>query len=135
MCDGSLPLPSLLPPSHSQKKKRNLQLQKNVPRGFFSFTVLIHFKTIDPQFIRKTIKSAPRISVFIFLKMVFQLLAVVHISTTYQGSRKGHILSQQGPSQTFCRLFVLTLLTAIRPRTGAKTAKTCDPKKMINTHR
>ena len=34
-----------------------------------------------------------------------------------------HTLSQQGPSQTFCRLFKLALLTAIRPRTGTRTAK------------
>ena len=47
--------------------------------------------------------------------------------TTSQGSRRGHILSQQDPSQTFCRLFVFTLLTSIRPMARVKTAKTCGP--------
>ena len=40
---------------------------------------------------------------------------------------KSHILAQQGPSQTFCRVLVFTLLTSIKPRARATTAKTCEP--------
>ena len=45
---------------------------------------------------------------------------------TAQGSRKGRILflQKQSPSETVCRLFILAPLTAITPRTGAKSAKT-----------
>ena len=65
---------------------------------------------------------------------VSQQLVAKRIPTTSQGSRKGHILPQQGPSQTFCRLFVFTLLTSIRPRARAKTAKTCEPQSLITMH-
>ena len=55
----------------------------------------------------------------------FQLLAVVRIPTTAQGSRKGHVLlhPKKGPSQAVCRLFILAPLTVNRPRTGAESAK------------
>ena len=43
-----------------------------------------------------------------------------------KGSRKG-MLSQQRPSQTFCRLFILALLTAIRPKTRPRQKKHVKP--------
>ena len=96
---------------------RRLQRSAVCPKSTISLRI------IGSIFVRKK-KSSPCGP---YLLGMFQPLAVVRIPTTSQGSREGHILSQQGTSQTVCRLFIFTLLTSIKPRARAKTAKTCKP--------